>query len=101
MGLIDNRAQFIQRKGGYVIEHAVRTDKVTAVREDLDPVGAKADLLAHGFARVIWAVDALHAVRHLNFGRISQQRISAGDVHGARIHIHPWPSTISTADGVL
>ena len=101
MGLIHNRAQLIEGEGGNVIEYAVRADEVTTVRINFDPVSAKADLLAHGLAAILSAVHHLHAVRHRHFRRISQQWISAGNVHGARGDPHARPGNDSVIDGLL
>ncbi len=51
---------------------------------DLDPVGAVIELLAGGFAGLDWAVDDLHAFRHVEFGCVAFEVVSAGRGDAAR-----------------
>src|SRR5215471_3162918 len=93
--------QLVDGEGGDIVEHAVGAHKVTSVGIELDPIGAEADLLAHGFAGVVRAVDYLHAMRHWNLGSITQERIGPGHVHGSRGDLHARAGNNAVVDGFL
>src|SRR5438309_9220539 len=101
MRFVHNGAKLVERKSWDVIQDSVWTHKITPVGIYLDPVSAKADLLTHRFAAIFRPIHHLHAVRDGDLRRISQQRISARNIHGARGNFHSWTGNNSVVDGLL
>src|SRR5262249_52506563 len=77
VGLVHDGLGLLVREVRPGVERAV-LDEVAAVGVVLDPVRAVLDLFADRAARVVGAVDHLHALRYLQLPRVAEERVHAG-----------------------
>src|SRR6185437_14780184 len=98
VGFIHNGAQLLEGEGWNVIQYAVGAKEIAAVGIHLDPVGAEADLFAHGFTRLIGTIHKLHSMWHLDLPVVALERISAGHIHGATHDFHARPRNDAIVD---
>src|SRR4051812_37705616 len=101
MSFVDDGAEFVEGEGRHIVEHSVGTQEVAAIGINLDPIDSVADLLAHGAASALDAIDLLHTLGHarLDLPRVVEDRVSAGDVHGAAGDLHARPGNDSGSHG--